>query len=301
MPDYQDRILALLGIAATKEALHQPCPSENIMSAFIEDRVDSETRAMMLSHLNRCELCYLTWEQLSFPEGQNNLHVTQQHKAKKVELRKYSMDESNSDCSWQKIMTGLVFALLLIALVTMLANSYKTMTTDSSMASAATLDAGTLTTSINQFPIPWKNQPYALHGLTYALPVKAFGVGTWNARNALLNEKEPLPAHLVSQPTIDWHASQWRDYYTLGHLTLDAWVLANAEQVKSTQWTLLRQSIESLEIGLQKRQQSEPEAGIALQMIDKMKASLEHLSKNADYSAQKALLHDIEIGLQKFF
>jgi hypothetical protein len=69
MPDYQDRTLALLGIAATTEVLYQPCPSENIMSAFVEDRIDPTTRAMMLSHLNRCEICYLTWEQLNIYDG----------------------------------------------------------------------------------------------------------------------------------------------------------------------------------------------------------------------------------------
>ena len=45
MPDYRDRDLALLGIAATKQALDQPCPTENFMSAFIENRLNSSAES----------------------------------------------------------------------------------------------------------------------------------------------------------------------------------------------------------------------------------------------------------------
>jgi hypothetical protein len=44
MADNQDKNIALLGIAATKKTLDQECPPENIMSAFIEGRLDSEMR-----------------------------------------------------------------------------------------------------------------------------------------------------------------------------------------------------------------------------------------------------------------
>ncbi len=299
MQNYQDRMIALLGIAATKEVQHQPCPSENIMSAFIEDRVDFETRAMILSHLNRCEICYLTWEQLNIHVAQSQPYTRRLHNAG---YHQRSRNGFNSDFSWRKVFPGLVFVSLLIALVVnILVTSYKEIDVDTPMASAAILDAGTLATSINQLPVPWNNQPFELNDSTYAHPVKAFGVGIWSARNALMNEADSIPTLLVSHPTIDWQASQWRDYYTLGQLTLDAWVLANAKQIKPTQWTLLRQSLQALETGLQERLQSEPEASIALQLIDKMKINLKRLSRKTDYSARKSLLNEIEIGLEKLF
>ncbi|MEE9425937.1 MAG: hypothetical protein V3V18_13330 [Methylococcales bacterium] len=301
MPDYQDRTLALLGIAATTEVLHQPCPSENIMSAFIEDRIDLKTRAMMLSHLNRCEICYLTWEQLNISVVQDNLQTIKKNKADKVWFHRRSKRRGNSSSSLQKKSPWLVLVSLLITFaVYMFVTSFLTITSDPSMDTATTFDVDVLASNIDQLPVPWKNQLSGPDSSAYSLPAKAFGTGIWSAKNELLGANQLLPAQLVSLSTIDWQGSQWSIYHAFGRLTLDVWVLANAnKQVKLAQWTLLRKSLQALEIGFQKRQQFEPEASIALQMIDKMKVSLTRLSRKSNHSARKTLLNDIEIGLRK--
>jgi hypothetical protein len=300
MPDYQDRVLALLGIAATKQALDQPCPSENNMSAFIENRLDSSARVDILSHLNRCEDCYLTWEQLSVSVMQDNLD-TYQPKVELPESHPSAVNCLNIGDSWQSTVLYLVLLLLAIGLiVNMLVISNTSMRNDRSTA-AATIDAKTLSRSINQLPVPWKDQTFELNSSTYTVPAKAFGGGIWSARNALMNLNDPLPAQLVLEPTIHWQNSKWSNYYAFGQLTLDAWVLASAEYVKPTQWSLLRKSLQALEAEFKQGHQSEPEANIALQMISKMKANLDRLSRKTDLAAQRDLLEGIASGLQKFF
>ncbi len=301
MPDYQDRDIALLGIAATKQALDQPCPSENNMSAFIENRLDTPARIDMLSHLNRCEECYLTWEQLSISVIQEN-PGTHQPKVEQAATHQWNITYRNTGDSWRSTVPYLILIAFVIGLfVNMLVTSLKNISSDPSFAVATTIDAKTLSQSINQLPVPWKDQTVELNNSTYTVPAKAFGAGIWSARNTLMNSNDPFPAQLAQKPTIDWQNSKWRDYYAFGRLTLDVWVLASAKYVKPTQWSLLRKSLQALETGFKQRHQSEPEANIALQMIGNMKANLHRLSRKNDLESQRYLLEEIAFGLQKFF
>jgi len=63
----------------------------------------------------------------------------------------------------------------------------------------------------------------------------------------------------------------------------------------------LNKSLQTLEASFKQHQQSESEAKIALQTIDRIKASLGRLSRQEDLSAQTALLYEIDLGLQKLF
>ncbi len=302
MADNQDRTLALLGIAATKKPLNLTCPPENIMSAFIEDRVESNTRAMMLSHINGCEDCYLTWETLSVFLAQNTVRTVEHNNTDQAGFFQRLMDWFNSDFSWKVAAPGLALASLAIALVVnMPFTLYKNATTNPSVVAATTIDADKLANSINQLPVPWKDPTFGFNKSAYTKQAKAFGVGIWNARRALMNSDDPLPSQLETESPIDWQDSECRDYYAFGQWTLDAWVLANAKHVKPEQWKLMNQSLQTLETDLKQRQQSEPEAVIALQTIGKMKTSLNRLARKPDLSAQSALMREIEIGLQKLF
>ncbi len=298
MEDDQDRVLALLGIAATKETEDQPCPPDNIMSAFIENRVGPKTHAMMLSHLNRCEDCYLLWEQLGSVTELNSVKAIKQHKIEKVGFFQQFENWLDSGVSWQTAVPGLALAILLV--VNMSDSSKQKIYSDPSMP-VVKLDAETLAFSINQLPVPWNDQTFGFNKSTFTTPAKAVGVGIWSAKSILLNSQHPLPAQLVSDPAIDWQDSKWQDYYTFGKLSVSAWVLANAEHIKPTQWTQLSKSLHTLETEFKQRQQSEPEAKIALQTIDKMNVSLDRLSRKKDFPAQIALLREIELGLQKLF
>lgn len=302
MTDNQNRALALLGVAATKKPLNLTCPPENVMSAFIEDRVESKTRTMMLSHINGCEDCYLTWETLSVFLAQNTVQAVKHNNTDQAGLFQRLVNWFNSDFSWHIAVPGLALASLAIALVVnMPFTLYKNAITNPAMVAATTLDADKLADSINQLPVPWKDQTFGFNQSAYTKQAKAVGVGIWNARGALMNSDAPLPSQLGTEYPIDWQDSDCRDYYAFGQWTLDAWVLANAEHVKPVQWQLMNKSLQTLETDLKQRQQSEPEAVIALQTIGKMKTSLDRLSRKADFSAQSTLIREIEIGLQKLF
>ncbi len=301
MADDQDRTLALLGVAATKKPQDKPCPPENIMSAFIENRVNSETRALMLAHLNRCEDCYFTWEQLGTFVVQQDEQVLEQHNGKKAGFFQHFESWCTSWGSWQTIIPALALASLAIALVIQLPDTPDQDIYSAPSMAAVTLDADALANSINQLPVPWKSQTFGFTKSNYSTSAKAIGAGIWSARKTLLNSKDPLPAELVSEPAINWQDSEWRDYYAFGKWTLSTWILARADHVEQPQWVLLNQSLRTLETGFEKRQDSELEAKIALQTLSKLKVSLDRLSKKEDFPAQNNLLREIELGLQKLF
>ncbi|MEE9345629.1 MAG: hypothetical protein V3U88_08480 [Methylococcales bacterium] len=300
MADNQDKTLALLGIAATKKSPDQECPPENIMSAFIEDHLDSEMRTKMLAHVNQCEDCYFTWEQTSLFLAQHQVKVAELIKTPKVGILQRLKSWLDSGFSWQVALPGLSLAALAIAMVVNLPDS-DTGFSDPSIAATKALDADTLARKINQFPVPWKDQRFGFNKSAYTAPAKAFGVGLWDVRRSLINSDEPLPVQLESEPAINWRNSAYHDYYAYGQWALDAWLLAKAKHVKPQQWAVLKQSLQTLETGLKQRQQFEPEATIALKNIGTIKTSLDRLSQKVHPSLQTALLRDIEHGVQTLF
>ncbi len=301
MAEDHDRTLALLGVAATKKMQDEPCPSDNAMSAFIENRVNSETREMILSHINRCEDCYFVWEQVGVYAKQDSEQAVKQHEAEKIGVVQHVESWFKAGFFWQTAATGLALATLAIVFVVNQPDMpYQNSETNSSMV-AVELEADVLAKSINQFSDPWENQTFGFTKSTYATSVKAVGAGIWNAKSKMKNLKIPLPAQLVSEPAIEWQNSEWHNYYAFGEWILNAWILAKAERTKLSQWIQLKQPLQILETGFKQRQQHDPEAKIVLQTIDKMKISLNILSKKEDFSARNILLREIELGLQKLF
>ena len=172
----------------------------------------------MLSHLNRCEDCYLTWEQLSVSVTQSNQDA-QQPKVAQIEPQKYPINCFNTAGSWRLTVLYLALICLVIGIVVnTLVTSCTNFQCDPSIAAVTTIDSKTLLWSINQLPIPWKDQTIELSSSTYTVPAIAFGAGLWSARNALMNSNDPLPNQLAFEPTINWQESKLRDYYALGRL-----------------------------------------------------------------------------------
>jgi hypothetical protein len=299
MGENQDKAVALLGIAATKEPQDKPCPPDNVMSAFIENRVNSKTRTMMLSHLNQCEDCYVVWEQLGIYAVEENAQAVKQKKAEKTGFIQRLKNWYNDRPIWNAAIPGIALASLTVVLMVNRPDSpNQGMTVDPSIAVAA-LDADMLGDSISQYPLPWESSTFGFFNSTYTAPVKAVGAGLWNARNELINSKAPLPSQLASEPEIDWKNSEWRDYYAFGQWTMSAWVFAKAKQIDPTQWAELNKILQALEIRF--KQQPDPEAIRVLQTIDKIKGSLNRLSKTEDVLAQATFLREIDLGLQKLF
>ncbi len=302
MADNQDRTIALLGVAATKRHVDLTCPPENTMSAFIEGRIDAKTRAMMLSHINSCEDCYLTWESSSiFLIQQSSKAVSQRQDSEKIGLFQRLGDWFNSGVSWQTAVSGMALASLAIALVVNMPQSlFKSVDSDpTAIVAAITIDNNTLSQSINQLPVPWIDQTFGFNSQDYSEPVKAIGAGLWQVRNALLDLNEPLPNRLSSKGVVDWRESQYGEYFAFGQWALDAWVLASVKDVEPGQWRQLSDSLQALKTSFKQRQ--EAEATAVLQTIDKMTPALKQLSMTVDFLARRELSREIKMGLQKLF
>ncbi|MCP4284421.1 MAG: hypothetical protein GY792_08225 [Gammaproteobacteria bacterium] len=64
-PDPEDRIVALWGIAASKQVKSEHCPGAEELAAFIDNRLHGAHRKSMLNHLNRCSSCYHHWLEIA--------------------------------------------------------------------------------------------------------------------------------------------------------------------------------------------------------------------------------------------
>jgi hypothetical protein len=57
----KERVIALLGLAATEPPAGTSCPGEETLAQFIEGQLTGRAREAMLAHLNRCPSCYYHW------------------------------------------------------------------------------------------------------------------------------------------------------------------------------------------------------------------------------------------------
>jgi hypothetical protein len=57
----KERVIALLGLAATEPPAGTSCPVEETLAQFIEGQLTGRARQAMLAHLNRCPSCYYHW------------------------------------------------------------------------------------------------------------------------------------------------------------------------------------------------------------------------------------------------
>ena len=64
----QDRIHALLSLAADQPVQSTECPDAELLAAMIDGAADSAQREELLSHLASCPDCYETWLSLASPE-----------------------------------------------------------------------------------------------------------------------------------------------------------------------------------------------------------------------------------------
>lgn len=56
-----ERLISLLGLAATRREETEDHPPPEVLAAFIEKRLPPSQRQAVLAHLNRCECCYQEW------------------------------------------------------------------------------------------------------------------------------------------------------------------------------------------------------------------------------------------------
>lgn len=295
-----DMAVALLGIATTKQPLDNPCPPDNTVSAFIEQRLDKKTRAMMIAHLNQCESCYCAWENLTLFLAEEQLPELQSQTANKPGFLENIKNRLNSATFWKSATPGLAFASLFLAVVIVVPDLADNKNPPESLIIAPVLDnTVALADNLKQLHFPWQDQTYAFSSSGTSVATQAFGVGLWNARNNLLNTRDPLPAQLTPKTEINWEASQYRYYYNFGQWTLNAWALAKTARVSPAQWLQQRQILKKITVGL--AQQQGAEAITAIKIADKIITHLEILSKKPNIVTQEALLRDIEMGMQRIF
>ncbi|MCK5905810.1 MAG: hypothetical protein KAG86_11025 [Gammaproteobacteria bacterium] len=232
---------------------------------------------------------------------EENVQAVKQQEVDKIGLIQRFKNWYNDKPIWQTAVPGFALASLAVILVVNQSDvPHQNISPDSSITMASADNDG-LIESIKQYPSPWENQTLGFSSSTYSTPVKAVGIGIWRSKSKLINSKDPLPVQLESEVAIDWKTSEWRDYYAFGEWIINAWELANEEQVGLSKWVELSKTLQTLESNFKQHPKPEPEAEITLQAIDKIKVSLGLLSQKKDTLAQTTLLREMDLGLQKLF
>ncbi len=275
-----ERLTALLGLAASRPEPVEKCPEPELLSAFIENRLSPSRRQQILDHLDRCECCYREWLDVSLDLGEDRPPAPT------------AAGASGWRRWWERVRTRSGLIPLTIAVTVTLAAvavmSQKSVTPDwqpRRLAALVRKHAGTQR-SLTQWP---RTGPAAFSfSDSDGDPArKAFAAGLRDAQRWLGGG-----GSTVSLGEEDWRRSPWQAYYRLGQWTLLLWTLANSDGVSPEEW----QAFDRHGLALMERfrqRPRDPERDRLLATLRELHALLNDLAGHPDPAAQARLVRKL--------
>lgn len=297
-PEKTERLIALLGLAATNSGRADTCPSDEQLAAFIANRLEGQARQRMLAHLNRCPPCYHHWLEAAASLNANTEPAAEHKISPLPTLRQRFITWLTP---WKLAVP--IAAAATLACVTLLwppsPDLDKQISAD--YAAIANHGASRLDKDLRNLPMPWENLTLGFNAAESSLPKKAFGAGLWTGKTALLGmgtSKSPLPEFLSPPSESAWPETEWAGYYQFGRWVMLLWVLTQAEEPLQD-WGQLQRILAKLQVSLVKRPSSELEASQALSALERLQPLLAEAQRQTDPAARTHLSQRLEMIMQQ--
>ena len=287
-PKNRRRATIALAVKKPKSAAG-PCPTEEELAAFIDNRLDDQARSDMLRHLASCQDCYAHWLDVARITDQAE-QADQTDQGKRSDLADH-VKPIRKFQNWAPLSAAIAAGFVLLFWVMspfspdpnlpgLIATSYRNLaeSTDSSKP-------------VNQ-PLPWE-QPTAAYGLAGtkdSTPSLAFGAGLWQGRALLANQDSSMPAELSPPPEsgASWDKTEWNPYFDLGRWVILAREAATRESpLPRAFWGQLHESSLLLSTSLETRKSLDSEAQQALEYLADISSPLEEFDKQQPTARQK--------------
>lgn len=282
-----ERLIALLGLAAGKPQLEDQCPPAEQFSAFIDGRLFPPEQRRIIAHLNACERCYQEWLEAAL------VLFEMQPKAASSQKRSW----------WQRLQALWRTRPWMIPLTAALAMSLAVMAIVIQKPSQETWQISQLAAMVRNHP----GLDPALAALSQDLESLSFAFSDIPQNPA----KQAFTAGFrqawswfdgtaSSDSTKAWQQrSSWRDYYDLGQWAFLTWLLAQTEGVSAEEWQVFARHCQSL-ITRFEQQPEGPTTDQVLASLREIYPMLDALARQPDFAQQVRLGRRLRLTIQQF-
>jgi hypothetical protein len=287
-----ERLVALLGLAAGKPQPEDQCPPAERFSAFIDGRLSSSERKRIIAHLNACEQCYQEWLETALVLSDPPPKVA----------------SSQPRSWWQPLQALWRTRPWMIPLTAALAMSLAVIAVVIQKPSQETWQISQLAAMVRNHPgldQALAALPQDLGTLSFAFsdtpqnPAKqAFTAGfrqAWSWFDG--TDSSSRRALESSKPWLQ--RSSWQDYYDLGQWAFLTWLLAQTEGVSAEEWRVFERHCQNL-ITRFEQQPEEPTTERVLASLREIHPMLGALARQPDPTQQVRLGRRLRLIIQQF-
>lgn len=271
-PKREERLVAMLGLAAQDRKPPGDCPSDEDLAAFIDHSLQGEAHENMLAHLNRCQTCYHHWLEVS----------SYLNAADPAPQSTKTPTKSRFDLDWLFGTWKVAIPVAAMVMVSVIVAFYLLPNTihqqiDAGFQVVVAHNRAELDDVMPTLPVPWDDSTFSFSESQGTPAAKAFGAGLWMGQRELVGVNEPLPQSFSPPSDNAWLTTEWTDYYTAGRWSVLLWALVKADLATQED---LRQHQDILE-GLLSRFKKRPQDIQATRVITAL-ANIEPLLKSLD-------------------
>lgn len=288
------RLLALLGLAASRPTIIGACPADSQLAAFIEKRLGSRESQAIQNHIDLCPMCYHHFGEITdYLNSVAEVKTSRGGSKFRVLLGKKLHDWFSP---WIIAPAVLVIASLLIVLIW------------PGTALESRIDNLFLTYSANSYneaaiakrlPLPWDGSAIAFTEAQPTQAMRAFGAGVWAGQNSLLGETlRSYPENITPPDAKKWSETQWSVYFTFGRWAMVAWVDSQLSKEPSV-WDEHEIIIEGLISKFTSSRIAGPDASQALIVLKDIRAKLAQVKKENSPQTRAALNRALLFSIQR--
>lgn len=292
LTEKKDRLGVLLALSSQEPVDKGPCPSVEVLAAFIDGTLEPQKRETILAHLNACSTCYHDWLAVSSTKPQSlRIYLLSKLGAAAAALQSFVRKQR------MHLVPGFVMAAAVCLVFFLWLPGLRSPAVpdliDESYKCTVIQEISLKPDVSSQFPWERVDLSYGFASPTrYSHASRAFGAGLWAGRQALLEEDDLLsmPDFLYPRWQADndtaknnWSETPWAIYFWMGRWCfLVQAVCSSGEDIPYEFWE--RQAI--ILDRIQKDYATMPEqakenSGIVSAKLERLKSILENIDKNS--------------------
>lgn len=290
-PEESERLVALMGLAASERQGIGSCPSTEQLAAFVDRRLKGQARQRLLAHLDRCPQCYHHWLEI----GAYLQEATPATKSRLQPLAAFR-ERLNFAFAYRRLAISIAAALALVSIVVLWPSTPDLHQRVSHQFTLLSTQGATRPPLVKgDLPLPWEGVALGFNEAATTPARQAFGAGLWSGRQALLMDRTGVLPEALSPPAgRSWADSDWKPYYEFGRWTVLMWAQARSCQT-TQQWSSHRAIFELLRGDFEKRAAHAASAQPFVAALARLDPLLENAARQGDHQTYRCLSRHLMI------
>ena len=289
------QISTLLGLAASKKAADDTCPTDQQLALFVGGQLKKKAQHRFLAHMNRCPDCRQTWlESVAYLESIESKPVSSQPPFFSTMVQNII----DALSSWQLVLGGVTATILAILIWPSPSGIDQQINGRYELLAMQTDKAAYR--SIETFSMPWDNAVMGFSQSRSDPQYKAFGAGLWTGRkNMLADQQAQLPAKLKPAKQNQWLDTEWSNFYLLGRWVILLWAETQFQE-GAVDWEQHEQILQQWRAEAVEQTSNQDDVQAILVSLEPIGEKLALLQSPQNQHERESLRRLLEMFMQKY-